>query len=109
MVASINFIIKARAERYIAASNPEWLYPEKVLKNTDWASFDKIFISKSSKLLGDKVEVFLGGKNGELIATQDEYGRKPKNRKEWVEKEKQARAMHEHVLKLLKQHRADSE
>lgn len=31
-------------------------------KNTDWASFDKIFISKSSKLLGDKVEIFLGGK-----------------------------------------------
>lgn len=108
MVASINYIIKARAERYIAASNPEWLYPEIVLKNTDWASFDKIFISKSSKLIGDKVEIFLGGKNGELIATQDEYGRKPKNRKEWEEKEKQARAMHEHILRLLKQHRSES-
>lgn len=108
MVATINFILKARAERYIAASNPEWLYPEKVLKNTDWASFDKIFRSRSGKLLGDNAEIFLGGKNGELIATQDEYGRKPKSQKEWEEKERQARAMHEHILKILKQHNNES-
>ncbi|KMJ04039.1 MULTISPECIES: DUF4238 domain-containing protein [Serratia] len=107
MVASVNFILKTRAERYIAASNPEWLYPEKVLKSTDWASFDKIFISKSIKLLGDNVEIFFGGENGELIATQDEYGRKPKNRQEWEEKEKQAQAMHEHILRLLKKHRSE--
>ena len=108
MVATVNFILKSRADRYIASSNPEWLYPEKFLKNTDWSSFVKIFISKSSKLFGENVEIFLGGKNGELIATQDEYGRKPKNQKQWQEKQEQALAMYQHIQKLLKKHRDDN-
>jgi hypothetical protein len=35
-VQSINFILKKRARRFIAAANKEWLYPEKKLPRTMW-------------------------------------------------------------------------
>lgn len=101
-ILSINYILKSRAQRYIAAAKKEWLYPEKLLKKKDWSTLDKVFVSKSVKLLGRDSEIFIGGKDGKLMATQDEFGRKPKSKKEWVEKERQAQAMHEHVMKLLK-------
>jgi len=100
-VLAVNYILKSRAQRYIAAAEVDWLYPEKCLKKKDWSKLDKVFISKSIKLLGRDGEIFIGGKDGKLLATQDEFGRKPKSKKEWEEKEKQAQAMREHVMKLL--------
>lgn len=101
-VLTINHILKSRAHRYIAAAKEEWLYPEKFLKTIDWGTLDKIFISNSVKLLGRNKEIFIGGKNGKLLASQDEFGRKPTSQKEWDEKEKQVQAMNEHVLNLIK-------
>lgn len=105
-VLSINYILKKRATKYIAAANEDWLYPEKYLKKTNWGALDSVFISKSTKLFGINRETFIGGKGGKLIATQDEFGRKPKSEKEWLEKEKQANAMREHVMKLLAKKRS---
>ncbi|WP_323847031.1 hypothetical protein [Microbulbifer magnicolonia] len=101
-VLAINYILKSRAKRYVAAARRDWLFPEKGLKKKDWATLDRVFISKSVKLLGRGKEIFIGGADGRLIATQDEFGRKPKSRKEWNEKEKQVQAMHDHVMKLLR-------
>jgi hypothetical protein len=39
-VRRINFILKTRATRYIAASKEEWLYPERHVCTTDWAKLD---------------------------------------------------------------------
>lgn len=102
-VLAINFILKKRANRYIAAADKKWLYPELYLKRKDWSNLDKIFESKSKNfnLLGRGGEIFIGGNDGRLMATQDEFGRKPKSKKEWLEKEKYAQAMHEHFKKLL--------
>jgi hypothetical protein len=100
-VLVINYILKSRASKYIAAAKKEWLFPEKYLQKKDWRSLDEIFISNSTKLFGTDGEVFVGGMDGRLIATQDEFGRKPKSKQEWQEKEKQAEAMHEHVMGLL--------
>lgn len=73
------------------------------MKRKDWGKLDKIFESKSKNfnLLGRGGEIFIGGNDGKLMATQDEFGRKPKSKKEWLEKEKQEQAMHEHFMKLL--------
>lgn len=38
-VLEINFIIKSRAYRYIAAGVEEWLYPEKEVSKSDWNRF----------------------------------------------------------------------
>lgn len=100
-VLSINYIMKKRATKYIAAANEEWLFPERYLKKSDWGSLDKTFISNSTKLYGTDREIFIGGKDGKLIATQDEFGRKPKTHDEWLKKEKQAQAMKEHLIRLL--------
>jgi len=100
-VLTINYILKTRANRYIAAADKNWLFPEKYLRKKDGGSLDKVFVSKSTKLFGRDGEIFIGGKDGKLLATQDDFGRKPKSKKEWEEKEKQAQAMHEHVMKLL--------
>jgi len=108
-VSIINYILKNRAHRYIAAEKEDWLYPEKTIKKRDWMSFDKLFLSPKFQLLGTKGEIFIGGKNGKLIASQDDFGRKPKNQKEWDEKQKQANAMHAHVLKLIKREREKDE
>lgn len=100
-VLAINYILKTRANKYIAAANEDWLYPERYLKKKDWGSFDKMFVSKSTKLYGRDGQIFIGDKNGRLIATQDDFGRKPKSKEEWEEKERQAQAMHEHIMRLL--------
>ncbi|WP_166258695.1 DUF4238 domain-containing protein [Marinobacter salicampi] len=101
-VLAINYILKKRAQKFIAAADKDWLFPESYLKRKDWRSLDKVFISKSVKLLGKGGEIFIGGRNGELLATQDDFGRKPKTRDEWIAKEKQAKEMREHVGKLLR-------
>jgi hypothetical protein len=101
-VLAVNYILKARAHKYIAAAREDWLYPEKSLKTKNWRSLDKIFVSKSFKLLGRGGEIFIGGKDGRLLATQDEFGRKPRSRSEWLKKEKEIQEMHAHVMKLLK-------
>jgi hypothetical protein len=100
-VLAINYILKMRADRYIAAANADWLYPERYLKKKDWGSFDKVFVSKSTKLYGRDGQIFISGKDGRLIATQDDFGREPKSKEEWDEKERQSKAMNEHVMRLL--------
>jgi hypothetical protein len=39
-VLRINYILKRRATRYIAASTEEWLYPEKRVSTTEWKNLD---------------------------------------------------------------------
>ena len=60
--------MKNRATKYIAAANQDWLFPERYLKKSDWRSLDKVFVSKSTKLFGVDREIFIGGKDGKLIA-----------------------------------------
>ncbi len=38
-VRQINFIIKSRAHRYIAAGQEEWLYPEEYVSKSDWNGY----------------------------------------------------------------------
>jgi hypothetical protein len=104
-VSGINYIVKSRSHRFIAAADKSWLYPENLVKKTDWYSLDKLLISNSFSGIGYRGETFIGGKDGKLIAMQDDFGRKPKNQREWAEKERKMQAMKEHVEKLLKKER----
>jgi hypothetical protein len=47
----------------------------------------------------------MGGKDNRLIHTQDEFGRKPKSKKEWKEMEQKSQMMHEHFMNLIKKER----
>jgi hypothetical protein len=76
-VRRINYIIKSRAARYIAAAEMEWLYPERFLASTHWSRLDEDWF-----LLPNLYKVIFGSgmavgyKDGSSWA-MDEYGREP--------------------------------
>lgn len=76
-VRQINFIIKNRADRYIAAGKEEWLFPERFISKSDWNTYGSGYLlmpDPRSVHLGG--QVFFGYKDGSGDA-YDEYGRKP--------------------------------
>ncbi|MEK7589223.1 MAG: DUF4238 domain-containing protein [Patescibacteria group bacterium] len=76
-VREINFIIKSRALRYIAAAEEEWLYPDKYVSKSDWNTFGHGYL-----LMPDPRPINLGGtimwgNNDGTGGAMDEYGRRP--------------------------------
>ena len=76
-VQEINYIIKKRALRYIAAAEKDWLYPENFISSEHWRKFGKGYL-----LMPDPRPLFMGGeiivgyKDGHSDAFS-EYGHKP--------------------------------
>lgn len=76
-VREINFIIKSRALRYVAAGKEEWLYPDKFVSKSQWNVYGSGYL-----LMPDPRPVHLGG---EIVIGHhdgsadwfDAYGRKP--------------------------------
>ena len=76
-VRQINFIIKSRSFRFIAAGEKEWLFPEQYVTKSDWARFghgyllmpDPRCVSRSSGIL---LRFKGGGSTG-----FDAYGHRP--------------------------------
>lgn len=90
-VREINFIIKNRAYRYIAAEKEEWLYPETYVSKSDWHDYGKGYL-----LMPDPRPIHTGGEifmmfDGGRSTSLDQYGRRPweaeyrKETKEWKE------------------------
>jgi len=78
-VQQINFIIKRRAYRYIAAAEQEWLYPENKLKNTNWFTLgggDLLMPDPRSASFTTKL--YVGYDNG-IAEGYDAYGRTPRH------------------------------
>jgi hypothetical protein len=78
-VRRINYILKRRATRYIAAANEEWLYPERHVSITDWKSLDDDwFLLPHLWKVSFTSEIIMGGKDWSWA--MDEYGRHPGQR-----------------------------
>lgn len=76
-VLRINFILKYRATRYIAAAEEEWLYPERRASTTNWYKLDEDwFLFPHLYKIPFTTGILAGYKNGSRWA-QDEYGRQP--------------------------------
>jgi hypothetical protein len=71
-VVGINFILKSRANRHIAAGKEEWLYPEKLAKPT-WAELKDLLLPKQD-LWQFGGEMFAKFESGEVYY-QDQFGR----------------------------------
>lgn len=82
-VAEVNFVIKARASRYIAGSRREDLYPEKVVSKP-WADLRATLLPPADQLYRFGGEMFASFENGD-VHYQDEFGRTEKPR-EWLVK-----------------------
>ncbi len=82
-VAEVNFVIKARATRYIAGSRREDLFPERVVSKS-WADLRATFLPPVDELYRFGGEMFASFEDGH-IHYQDEFGRTEKPR-EWLVK-----------------------
>ena len=78
-VTRINYILKRRATRYVAASEEEWLFPERHISTTDWEKLDDDwFLLPHLWKISFTAEVVLGRDDGSFWAA-DDYGRYPGN------------------------------
>jgi hypothetical protein len=76
-VNQINFIIKKRAYRYIAAAEKEWLYPERHIPSDHWRKLDdRYLLMPDPRAVSFSSEILIGYKGGGADAF-DEYGRRP--------------------------------
>ena len=72
-VARINYVLKARARRYIAAGRKEWLYPEKIVTEP-WGELRITLLPPKDELWHFGGEMFAKFKDGHVYY-QDEFGR----------------------------------
>lgn len=72
-VISINQLMKARARRFIAASEKDWLYPESANPGT-WEAIGKVLSPPVDELWHFGGEIYIGYKDGST-QYQDPFGR----------------------------------
>jgi hypothetical protein len=76
-VSEINYVIKKRAYRYIAASEEEWLYPENSISTQWWDKLGNGYLfMPDPRSVSFSTEVIIGYEN-KRSDIFDEYGRKP--------------------------------
>jgi hypothetical protein len=76
-VLRINYVLKRRATRYIAAAEEEWLYPEQRVSSKDWSKLDDDwFLLPNLYKVPFHSEILVGYNDGRVWA-QDEHGRHP--------------------------------
>lgn len=76
-VIEINYVIKARAYRYVAAANKSWLYPEEGIGLRRWDSFGEDYLfMPDPRSMAFSGEIIIGYNNDKMDFF-DAYGRKP--------------------------------
>lgn len=76
-VNEVNFVIKARAHRYIAAANKDWLYPERKIPIRSWNKLGKGYLfMPDPRSVSFSSEIAIGYKDNRADWF-DAYGRKP--------------------------------
>lgn len=74
-IVKVNYIIKSRADRYVASATPESLYPERELKSVHWPKLATAdFLIPDPRLMSFYTSTIMSYGNGVSIA-MDEYGR----------------------------------
>lgn len=77
-VARVNYVLKARARRYIAAGRKEWLFPEERVAEP-WGGLRETFLPPEKELWHFGGEMFAKFEDGH-VHYQDEFGRTEKQR-----------------------------
>jgi hypothetical protein len=76
-VLRINFILKKRAARYIAAAEDHWLYPERYLAERKWPMLDEDWFLLPHLYKVSFSRGIMVGHNDGSVFSMDEYGRTP--------------------------------
>jgi len=82
-VEDVNYVIKARAQRYVAGGKREWLHPHKTVTKS-WADLRTTFLPPSDELYRFGGEMYASYDNGH-VHYQDQFGRTEKPRP-WLAK-----------------------
>lgn len=77
-VSRINFVLKSRARRHVAAGRPEWLHPERVVEDA-WAELAPTLLPPADEIWNFGGETFVGFEDGS-VHYQDAFGRPEKER-----------------------------
>lgn len=97
-VIKVNFIIKNRADKYICASNKEFLYPEKMNKHIDWNNIGKNdFLLPDPRDLSFSTQWVIGNDDG-FVCGGNEYGQPFDNDKTIVCRDKENAVLQERRL-----------
>ncbi len=72
-VKTINYILKARARKYIAAAKKEWLFPEVDIQ-ASWSQLGQVLLPPKDELYHFGGEIYVGYKDG-TTHYQDAFGR----------------------------------
>lgn len=76
-VREINFILKSRAYRRVAAAKEEWLYPEQHVSKSNWSQFGHGYLCMPDpRAVTYGGQLLIGHRDGTASAF-DEYGRVP--------------------------------
>lgn len=78
-VREINYVIKKRAYRFVAAADEAWLHPEEHLKNPHWSRLGHgLLFMPDPRSISFSTEIIMGGyPDGRPADRWDEYGRRP--------------------------------
>lgn len=70
-VITINYLLKSRAKKFVASSNQDWLFPERVIKG-EWTSIAQVLLPKDDlwRFGGDIYVRYKGGRSSH----QDAFG-----------------------------------
>lgn len=83
-VHAVNYILKSRANKYLAAGSEDWLYPEKHIAEP-WDTVGDVLLPPKESLWNFGGEVYVGYDNG-AVHYQDAFGRTSKTY-EYLKKE----------------------
>ena len=105
-VKEVNFIIKSRADRYIAGRTEDDLYPERHLKTTMWNKLGQFLVPPKLKVVKQTGYAFMQFNDGSYHF-QDQFGRRPRSKAEFEKEVARAKDMRTQLERILAKHRAE--
>lgn len=104
-VFEVNYILKARAHRYIAGRTEDDLHPERHLKTTIWSKLGSFLMPQDRGRIHPEAETTVAHGDGSY-SFQDAFGRRPKTKAEYDRKVKEAQEMRADVERIIANHEA---
>lgn len=105
-VRETNYIIKTRADRYIAGRTEDDLFPERHLKTTAWHKLGTFLLPPKHKVIKQTGYTMMRFQDGSYHF-QDQFGQLPQSKAEYDAEVVRAKEMEANIKRLMAKHRAE--
>ncbi len=105
-VLEVNYIIKARADRYVAGRTEDDLYPERHLKTTVWSRLGEFLLPPKHKVIEQIGYTVMKFGDGSYYF-QDQFGRRPASRADYEREVERAKEIEATFKRVLTKHHAE--